>query len=200
MEFVTEYLSQYSHAQMFNAYCILLFLTLLGTLPNNSDLTIIAGSLLVAVGTFNFYPFIAVVFALVLVTENLMFFLGYFWGNKVKGLKLVQKVFPLKKQESFEKIAKRNAFKMVFTIRLTPLFRPAFHFMLGSLRISPRKFWLYHTPIMLVYVSTLIGVSVSFGNVVEIYLNEYKEWILIGFLILCFSIIKFSFRTKENEI
>lgn len=66
MDYVTEFLAQYSTAQMFFAYCLLLFLTLLGTVPNNSDITIIAGSLLVGVGKFELIPFVTAVITLVL--------------------------------------------------------------------------------------------------------------------------------------
>lgn len=198
MDYINDFLSQYSSAQMFFAYCMLLFLTLLGTLPSNSDITIIAGSLLVGVGKFELFPFVLAVVGIVMFTENLTFFTGYFWGKKIKRWRIVQKVIPETKQVILENHARTNAFKVLFTIRMTPLLRPIFYMLLGSLRLRPKTFWRYHTPILLLYLSVLIFISIVFGNLVQTYLTNYKEYIFAGVLLLCIFMIRLNFRTKSH--
>lgn len=70
--------------------------------------------------------------------------------------------------------------------------------MLGSLRLKPRTFWKFHTPMMLVYVCGLITISVLFGNVVQTYLSDYKEVVFVAFLVLCFVMIKLNLKKKNS--
>lgn len=184
MEYVLEFLAQYNDSQIFGAYLLLLFLTLMGMLPNNSDITIIVGSILVAFGKFELFPFALSVISLVIIGENISFLGGYFFGEKIKENKFIQKIVPANLQLKLKDIVQTNPKKILFSIRITPLLRPVFYFLFGSMGVRPKQFWKFHTPLVIIYLSALIAFTTSFSQFVQNNLSEYQNVIFLGFLAL----------------
>lgn len=182
MEYVLEFLAQYNDSQVFAAYLLLLFLTLMGMLPNNSDITVIVGSILVGFGKFEMIPFAVCVIALVIIGENISFLSGYFFGDKIKQSKLIQRIIPANLQLKLKEVVQTNPKKIMFSIRITPLLRPVIYFLFGSMGVSPKEFWKFHTPLVIIYLSALIIFTTSFSQFVQNNLSEYQNVIFLGFL------------------
>jgi len=185
MESIFTYLNSLPQEYLFLGYLGLLFITMLGLVPNNSDLTIIVGTLFCLNSSFNIYQFTTSVLILVFLTENLTYFSGYYFGNRLKELSFIAKRLP-KDGNKWSSLATNNPSRILLAIRLTPLFRPIFYFFIGTLRIKPKEFWKWHSIFLPLYVLSLISFTYWFAQVVTKYLEDFKTPITIIVILIWF--------------
>ena len=190
MDYVYEFLGQYSTDELLFAYLGLLFMTILGTLPSNSDLTIVAGAVLASSGKFSIFSIYFGVISIVLIGENLVYYIGYFLGDRIFKLPIYRKLFSQKRRDNLELFVNRYPLRVILSIRLTPLFRPVWYTMLGSLKVKPSIFFKMHTPVVITYNLILITTSYFLSNYIDTYMKEYKVYALGAVFIVWFLVIR----------
>jgi membrane protein DedA with SNARE-associated domain len=190
MDYVFEFLAQYSTGELLFAYLGLLFMTILGTLPSNSDLTIVAGAILASNGKFSIASIYFGVIAVVLIGENIAYYLGYHFGDFIFKLPLYRKLVNEKRKNNLELFVNRYPLRVLLSIRLTPVFRPVWYMMLGSLKVKPSIFFKMHTPIVISYNLLLITSSYFLSNYIDTYMKEYKVYALGAVFIIWFLAIR----------
>ena len=190
MDYVYEFLAQYSTGELLFAYLGLLFMTILGTLPSNSDLTIVAGAVLASSGKFSIFSIYFGVISIVLIGENLVYYIGYFLGDQIFKLPVYRRLFDQKRRENLELFVNRYPLRVILSIRLTPLFRPVWYTMLGSLKVKPSIFFKMHTPVVIAYNLILITTSYFLSNYIDTYMKEYKVYALGAVFIIWFLVIR----------
>ena len=190
MDYVYEFLAQYSTDELLFAYLGLLFMTILGTLPSNSDLTIVAGAVLASSGKFSIFSIYFGVISIVLIGENLVYYIGYFLGDRIFKLPIYRKLFSQKRRDNLELFVNRYPLRVILSIRLTPLFRPVWYTMLGSLKVKPSIFFKMHTPVVITYNLILITTSYFLSNYIDTYMKEYKVYALGAVFIVWFLVIR----------
>jgi len=190
MDYVYEFLAQYSTDELLFAYLGLLFMTILGTLPSNSDLTIVAGAVLASNGKFSIFSIYFGVISIVLIGENLVYYIGYFLGDRIFKLPIYRKLFSQKRRDNLELFVNRYPLRVILSIRLTPLFRPVWYTMLGSLKVKPGIFFKMHTPVVITYNLILITTSYFLSNYIDSYLKDYKVYALTTLFLVWFIAIK----------
>lgn len=190
MDYVFEFLSQYSNDQIFFAYLGLLFLTVLGTLPNNSDLTIVAGTIMASLGKFDIIHIYISVIALVILGENIAYYLGYFFGDWIFKLPFYKKLMPQNKKNNLELFVNRYPLRVLLSIRLTPVFRPIWYMMLGSFKVKPKIFFKMHSCVVVCYNTVLIFTTYLLANSIDQYLKDYKIHALVFLFIIWFLVIR----------
>ena len=190
MDYIYEFLAQYSTDELLFAYLGLLFMTILGTLPSNSDLTIVAGAVLASSGKFSIFSIYFGVIAIVLIGENIAYYLGYHFGDIIFKLPIYRRLVNDKRKKNLELFVKRYPLRVLLSIRLTPVFRPVWYMMLGSLKVRPGTFFKMHTPIVISYNILLITSSYFLSNYIDTYMKEYKIYALAAVFIIWFLVIR----------
>jgi membrane protein DedA with SNARE-associated domain len=200
MEYVYEFLSQYSTGELYLAYLGLLFMTILGTLPNNSDLTIVAGAILASNGKFSITSIYIGVICVVLIGENIAYYLGYFFGDKIFKLPFYRKLANEKRKDNLELFVNRYPLRVLVSIRLTPLFRPVWYMLLGSVKVRPNLFFKWHSFLTVSYIVVVITTTYLVSNTVDIYIKDYKIYALaLVFIIWFIAIRKLSSMYKVEQ-
>lgn len=179
METILTFLSQFPNDQVFVIYLSFLFLNILGTVPSNSDLLIITGAFLASLGQFDFFKLYFCVLFIVMLGENILYSLGYFFGPKIFRLKFYQKIMPLKKRLKLQKFVNYYPTQILISIRLMPVLRPVMYLAIGNFRIAPRIFLKRHIPIVFCYYSLIIFSFYFASKSLTVLIEEYKVNVLV---------------------
>jgi len=200
MEYITEFLSSYPSHTILIGYSTLLFLTLLGVAPSNSDMVIIAGVILTFTESVELYQIIIICFVLMVVVESSVYLVGYRWGNKILAHKFIVKIFSKEKQERFKIYANTNPHKLITTIRVTPLLRAYFTLLLGAIKLKPSEFFPRHAITSAIYLAIIIPGTYYFGQFIqELPPHIMKTVIGVAFIVWLFFMTKMK-RDFKNSL
>jgi membrane protein DedA with SNARE-associated domain len=146
-------------------------------LPVPEEAPIILAGILSRKGTMEIIPALASSFAGVLVGDFLVYFLGYYYGEKVLSLPLTRKFLTRAREAQIKGYFHRHGVKILILGRFAVGFRTAAYLTAGILRLPTLKLFL--TDLFAVSISTLLmfWLAYAFASQVEQGLNEAKHYI-----------------------
>ncbi|WP_435007594.1 VTT domain-containing protein [Tundrisphaera lichenicola] len=164
-------------------YFGIFFVLVLGGLglPVPEEAPIILAAILSRKGTMHWIPALASCFAGVLVGDFVVYFLGFFYGEKVLSLPLTRKFLTRAREAQIKGYFHRHGVKILILGRFAVGFRTAAYLTAGILRLPTLKLFL--TDLAAASFSTLLmfGLGYAFASKVEEGFNEAKHYITPAF-------------------
>jgi membrane protein DedA with SNARE-associated domain len=185
MDQAKEFLSQY---QGFQAYVVFYF-TLIGCgigMPINSDITLIAASVLAALGFFKLPFLIPVAFLGLLSGDTINYLVARKFGPRILKNAPFRWILTPEKIEQAERFLENRGTKFIFFVRFLPLIRTALYFTAGSLQVRARTFFLLDATSTVIYLLGLMNLAYLAGENIEALIEGFKrfQFALLGFLVL----------------
>jgi membrane protein DedA with SNARE-associated domain len=174
-------------------YFGIFFVLVLGGLglPVPEEAPIIIAAILARKGTMHWAPALASCFAGVLVGDFVVYFLGYFYGEKVLSFPLTRKFLTKARESQIKGYFHRHGIKILG--RFAVGFRTAAYLTAGILRLPMLKLFL--TDLCAATISTLLmfGLGYAFASKVEEGFAEAKHYItpVIGLVIASWLLHRF---------
>jgi membrane protein DedA with SNARE-associated domain len=173
-------------------YFGIFFVLVLGGLglPVPEEAPIILAAILSRKGTMDWPIALGACFAGVLVGDFVVYFLGYFYGEKVMSLPLTRKFLTKAREAQIKGYFHRHGVKILILGRFAVGFRTAAYLTAGILRLPTLKLFL--TDLFAASISTFLmfGLSYAFARQVEQGFQEAKHYItpvvafaLVGWLL-----------------
>jgi membrane protein DedA with SNARE-associated domain len=162
----------------FGYFGIFLVLVLGGLgLPVPEEAPIIVAAILARKGTMHWIPALGACFAGVLVGDFVVYFLGFFYGEKVLSFPLTRKFLTRAREAQIKGYFHRHGVKILILGRFAVGFRTAAYLTAGILRLPTLKLFL--TDLCAASFSTLLmfGLGYAFATKVEEGFNEAKHYI-----------------------
>jgi len=146
-------------------------------LPVPEEAPIILAAILARKGTMHWIPALGSCFAGVLVGDFIVYFLGFFYGEKVLSLPLTRKFLTKAREAQIKGYFHRHGVKILILGRFAVGFRTAAYLTAGILRLPPLK--LFFTDLCAATFSTLLmfGLAYAFASKVEEGFREAKHYI-----------------------
>ena len=178
----------------FGYFGIFLVLVLGGLgLPVPEEAPIILAGILARKGTMHWIPALGSSFAGVLVGDFIVYFLGYFYGEKVLSLPLTRKFLTKAREAQIKGYFHRHGVKILILGRFAVGFRTAAYLTAGILRLPTLKLFL--TDLFAASISTLLmfWLAYGFASQVEQGFNEAKHYLtpVIGALVAAWLLQRF---------
>ena len=185
-------------------YFGIFFVLVLGGLglPVPEEAPIIVAAILSRKGTMHWAPALASCFAGVLVGDFVVYFLGYFYGEKVLSFPLTRKFLTKARESQIKGYFHRHGIKILILGRFAVGFRTAAYLTAGILRLPMLKLFL--TDLCAATISTLLmfGLGYAFASKVEEGFREAKHYLtpVIGLLIASWLLHRFvKARLRAGE-
>ena len=162
----------------FGYFGIFLVLVLGGLgLPVPEEAPIIVAAVLTRKGAMHWAPALGSCFAGVLVGDFIVYFLGFFYGEKVLGFRVTRKFLTRAREAQIKGYFHRHGVKILILGRFAPGFRTAAYLTAGILRLPTIKLFL--TDLFAASFSTLLmfGLGYAFASKVEGGFREAKHYI-----------------------
>ena len=160
-------------------YFGIFFILVLGGLglPVPEEAPIIIAAILARKGTMHWIPALGSCLAGVLVGDFVVYFLGYFYGEKVLSLRLTRKFITRAREAQIKGYFHRHGVKILILGRFAVGFRTAAYLTAGILRLPTLKLFL--TDLCAASFSTFLmfGLGYAFATKVEEGFNEAKHYI-----------------------
>jgi membrane protein DedA with SNARE-associated domain len=176
-------------------YFGIFFVLVLGGLglPVPEEAPIILAGILARKGTMHPIPALASCFAGVLVGDFLVYFLGFFYGEKVLSLPLTRKFLTKAREAQIKGYFHRHGVKILILGRFAVGFRTAAYLTAGILRLPMLKLFL--TDLFAASISTFLmfGLAYAFASQVEKGFQEAKHYTTpaIGILVAAWLLHRF---------
>jgi membrane protein DedA with SNARE-associated domain len=164
--------------QHFGYFGIFLVLVLGGLgLPVPEEAPIILAAILVRKGTMLWVPALIACFAGVLVGDFIVYFLGYFYGEKVLAFPLTRKFLTKEREAQIKGYFHRHGVKILILGRFAVGFRTAAYLTAGILQLPMLRLFL--TDLFAATFSTLLmfGLGYAFASKFEEGFNDAKNYI-----------------------
>jgi membrane protein DedA with SNARE-associated domain len=197
MEQAKEFLTQFNGPEGY----LFFFLSLIGCgigLPMNSDLILIAASMLAAMGIFKLPFLIPIAFLGLLTGDTINFFVARRFGPILLKKAPFKWILSPSKVEQAEEFLERRGSKFIFCIRFLPLVRTALFFTAGSLQTRPRIFYLLNGASTVIYLAVLMNLSYQAGTNIDLLIAGFKKFQL-GILILMMTVLVFGVRANRKK-
>lgn len=135
----------------------------------------------------------------VLLGDFVVYFLGYFYGEKVMNLKLARKFLTREREAQMKGYFHRHGIKILILGRFAVGFRTAAYLTAGILRIPPIK--LLGTDLFAVSLSTplMFALGWIFAHQIEQGLHEAQRFLTVGIVGLCIGIAIYRWRKGRRE-
>lgn len=135
----------------------------------------------------------------VLLGDFVVYFLGYFYGEKVMNLKLARKFLTREREAQMKGYFHRHGIKILIMGRFAVGFRTAAYLTAGILRIPPLK--LLGTDLFAVSLSTplMFALGWIFAHQIEQGLHEAQRFLTVGIVGLCIGIAIYRWRKGRRE-
>ncbi len=162
----------------FGYFGIFLVLVLGGLgLPVPEEAPIILAAILARKGTMHWVPALVSCFAGVPVGDFVVYFLGFFYGEKVLSLPLTRKFLTRERESQIKGYFHRHGVKILILGRFAVGFRTAAYLTAGILRLPTLKLFL--TDLFAASISTFLmfGLGYAFASQVEEGFRELKHYI-----------------------
>ena len=146
-------------------------------LPVPEEAPIILAAILARKGTMHWIPALASCFAGVLVGDFIVYFLGFFYGEKVLSLPLTRKFLTKARESQIQGYFHRHGVKILVLGRFAVGFRTAAYLTAGILRLPPLQLFL--TDLCAASFSTLLmfGLGYAFATKVEEGFQEAQHYL-----------------------
>jgi membrane protein DedA with SNARE-associated domain len=116
----------------------------------------------------------------VLLGDFIVYFLGFFYGEKVLSLPLTRKLLTRAREEQIKGYFHRHGVKILILGRFAVGFRTAAYLTAGILKLPPLKLFL--TDLFAASLSTLLmfGLAFVFAHQIETSYDQVKHWLMAG--------------------
>ena len=147
-------------------------------LPVPEEAPIILAAILARKGTMHWIPALGSCFAGVLVGDFIVYFLGFFYGEKVLSLPLTRKFLTKAREAQIQGYFHRHGVKILILGRFAVGFRTAAYLTAGILRLPPFK--LFVTDLCAASFSTFLmfGLGYAFASKVEEGFREAQHYLI----------------------
>lgn len=186
----------------FIALFFMVFFTCLAILPSNNDVLLLALGIFTARPDGQYNPTIAYLIYLIAILsgENVMFLIGRIFGQKLVNTKFVTKKFSAKQihklKITFQKFPKR----FIFSIRMTPVFRPLFYSLLGTFGPNWRDFFIFHFFLTIPHTLAMFSISYFGSSFMMIHFKEFLPVFILFLVSLWLVIIMFVRKGIKNQL
>jgi membrane protein DedA with SNARE-associated domain len=184
MEEIYQYLSDIPQNRWYWYLLLLLYITALGIIPSNSDLTMWVYASLAGMGKLNPVYMYGIHFLGIVLADHTSFIMGKYLGQRIFKFKKVQKLFPYEQQKKILYIMHQYPLKFLILLRLTTISRPIWIIFLGSLGFSLSMFSRIYSLVILVHISIIFILGYFIGQMVMDVGKDYKNIILASVVIL----------------
>ena len=147
-------------------------------LPVPEEAPIVLAAVLARKGTMHWVPALGSCFAGVLVGDFIVYFLGFFYGEKVLKLPLTRKFLTRAREAQIQGYFHRHGVKILILGRFAPGFRTAAYLTAGILRLPPLRLFL--TDLFAASMSTfsLFGLGYAFASKFEEGFREAQHYLI----------------------
>ena len=157
MDAIRQTLLSYPEGLRYFGLCFFVFLSSLGIAPGTTlDLTLFVTGILISEHIFGLWPTLLLALVMVWMGEIVVFELGQKYGSKVFELKLIKRVFPAEKIETYRKKLQSSEKKVIRSIRFIPAFRPHALLSVSALGLGRSAFYRYNLPLIAVQVPLVV--------------------------------------------
>lgn len=168
-------------------------------LPIPEEVPIILAAVLSKHGQM-WWPFaVTACMAGVLVGDFIVYFLGYFYGEKVLSFRFTRRFLSKARETQIKGYFHRHGFKILVLGRFAVGFRTAAYLTAGILQLPPLK--LLATDFLAASLSTFLmfGLGFLFANQIQSGLHEFQQWmmLLIGLLVVSWLFHRF-FKARRR--
>lgn len=166
MEQLIEHLSSLSPESVYASLAGILLLCGIG-LPVPEDISLIAAGYMAHLQVINVHTAVTVCLAAVLGGDAIAFALGRYFGRRVLGSRLFQRVLSPRKQIRVRAYFRKYGSKVILVGRFLPGLRFSIFFSAGTLRLRPAVFLIYDTLAAAVSVPLLVYLAWMFGEHID---------------------------------
>jgi membrane protein DedA with SNARE-associated domain len=116
----------------------------------------------------------------VLLGDMVVYFLGFFYGEKVLRLPLTRRLLTRQREAQIKGYFQRHGFKILVSGRFVPGFRTAAYLTAGILKLPPVKLLL--TDLVAASLSTVFffGLGYAFAYQIQQGIREVQQWVLVA--------------------
>jgi membrane protein DedA with SNARE-associated domain len=116
----------------------------------------------------------------VLVGDFVVYFLGYFYGEKVLSLPVTRRLLTRAREAQIKGYFHRHGFKILILGRFAVGFRTAAYLTAGILKLPPLKLFLTDLVAALLSTSLMFGLGYVFANQIQSGIKEAQQWFTVG--------------------
>ena len=188
MDQAKHFLTQFTGPESYLVYFFILTGCGIG-LPFNSDLILIASSVLAALGYFKLSLLMPIAFLGLLTGDTINFFVARKFGPKLLARPPFKWILSEQKVKAAEHFIRERGERFVFFIRFLPLIRTALFFTAGSLQVRPVRFYLLNGSATLLYLAGLMNLAYAAGENSDALVTNFKKvqftllWTAIGLVV-----------------
>jgi membrane protein DedA with SNARE-associated domain len=148
-------------------------------LPIPEEAPIILAAILSRNGQMRVLLALASCLAGVLLGDLIVYFLGFFYGEKVLSLPLTRRLLTRQREAQIKGYFHRHGFKILVSGRFVPGFRTAAYLTAGILKLPPLK--LLVTDVLAASLSTILmfGLGYAFADQIQHGIREVQQWVTI---------------------
>jgi membrane protein DedA with SNARE-associated domain len=170
-------------------------------LPIPEEAPIIVAAVLSRNGTLTWPLALASCLCGVLLGDLVVYFLGYFYGEKVLSLPITRRLLTRQREAQIKGYFHRHGFKILVSGRFVPGFRTAAYLTAGILKLPTLKLLL--TDVVAASLSTLFmfALGYAFAHQIQKGIREVQQWLTIGAaagLAIFFLIRYYRARTRAH--
>ena len=116
----------------------------------------------------------------VLVGDFVVYFLGYFYGEKVLSLPVTRRLLTRAREAQIKGYFHRHGFKILVLGRFAVGFRTAAYLTAGILKLPPLKLFLTDLVAAMLSTSLMFGLGYVFANQIQSGIKEAQQWFTVG--------------------
>jgi len=136
----------------------------------------------------------------VLVGDFIVYFLGYFYGEKVLSLRLTRRFLTRARETQMKGYFHRHGFKILVLGRFAPGFRTAAYLTAGILQLPPLKLLLTDFVAASLSTSLMFGAGFYFANQIETGIHQVQRLVVIAVgLILVSWLLHRFFKARQRS-
>lgn len=203
LEKILDYLTSIPNADFLKALGLLILSTCTGFVPNNNDLATAAAALVSQKKMLNPTSMAFFCFGVWSLGESCIFLTGKYLGTRLFKLAWVRKKITENKQMALTKMLNENLWTLIFTVRISPVFRAHTIMSLGALGLSAKNFLTKHIPVLFVHVMVIFHLFYYLGTLFKTVLADYATFFMLVIFLLWLSMVIWvglKFKTKLNQI
>lgn len=190
--FIIKLLAWLTGLSVLKAYLLIFGVLLISGLgvPLPEDISLITAGILVSLNKMSFLGACIIGFLGVMAGDCILFFLGYYMGEKAFQLPLLKKIFTAKRIKLASSKVNNNSKLICFTARFLPGLRSPIFLTAGTLKVKPLTFLLLDGGAALFSVPLWVFVGTWFGNNIDAILkfSTKANGYFLAFLLLAIII------------
>jgi membrane protein DedA with SNARE-associated domain len=115
----------------------------------------------------------------VLFGDMVVYFLGFFYGEKVLSFPLTRRLLTRQRESQIKGYFHRHGFKILVSGRFVPGFRTAAYLTAGILQLPPLKLFLTDFIAATLSTSLMFALGYAFANQIQSGIREVQQWVTL---------------------